>query len=140
MDRTERTGLGLSVAGHIALAVILSLGLFAASKPIIPKTQPIDIQIVDKVGLTDTVPNPSPTPPAAASTSTVSPGRKCVPARDQTEADADARAGPRGDSRSGGPKRHELDRRISAIVHSQQAPEPRLAERFAMISVQVITR
>ncbi|MDB5701031.1 MAG: cell envelope biosis protein TolA [Sphingomonadales bacterium] len=79
MDRVERTGLGLSVAGHVALAVLLSLGLFAASKPIIPKTQPIDIQIVDKVGLTDTVPNPSPTPPAARVTPEIGPPEEAAP-------------------------------------------------------------
>lgn len=79
MDRIERTGLGLSVAGHVALFAILSLGLFAASKPIVPKTQSIDIQIVDKVGLTDTVPNPSPTPPAARVTPEVGPPEEAAP-------------------------------------------------------------
>ncbi|MDB5713427.1 MAG: cell envelope biosis protein TolA [Sphingomonadales bacterium] len=79
MDKAERAGLGLSVAGHVALAVVLSLGLFAASKPIIPKTQPMDIQIVDKVGLTDTVPNPSPTPPAARETPEVGPPEEAAP-------------------------------------------------------------
>ncbi|WP_293880736.1 cell envelope biogenesis protein TolA [Sphingomonas sp.] len=79
MDRSEKTGLGLSVAGHVALAVILSLGLFAATKPIVPNTQPIDIQIVDKVGLVDTVPKPSPTPPAARVTPEVGPPEDAAP-------------------------------------------------------------
>ncbi|CAN5356357.1 hypothetical protein BH09PSE3_BH09PSE3_24890 [soil metagenome] len=79
MDSTERTGLGLSVAGHVALFAILSLSLFAASKPLVPKTQPIDIQIVDKVGLTDTVPNPSPTPTAARVTPEVGPPEEAAP-------------------------------------------------------------
>lgn len=65
MDRIERTGIGISVAGHVLLFAALSLGLFAATKPLVPQNQPMDIQIVDKVGLTDTVPNPSKTAPAA---------------------------------------------------------------------------
>lgn len=79
MDNAERTGLGLSVAGHVALFAMLSLGLFAATKPIVPTVTPIDIQIVDKVGLTDTVPNPSPTPPAARVAPEVGPPEEAAP-------------------------------------------------------------
>ena len=64
MQRAEQAGLGLSVAGHVAIFTILSLGLFAAAKPPVPVTQPIDIQIVDKVGLTDTAPEPPKVAPA----------------------------------------------------------------------------
>jgi outer membrane biosynthesis protein TonB len=79
VDNAERTGLGLSVAGHVALFAMLSLGLFAATKPIVPTVTPIDIQIVDKVGLTDTVPNPSPTPPAARVAPEVGPPEEAAP-------------------------------------------------------------
>ena len=64
MQRAEQAGLGLSVAGHVAIFTILSLGLFAATKPPVPVPQPIDIQIVDKVGLTDTAPEPPKVAPA----------------------------------------------------------------------------
>ena len=64
MQRAEQAGLGISVAGHVAIFTILSLGLFAAAKPPMPVTQPIDIQIVDKVGLTDTAPEPPKVAPA----------------------------------------------------------------------------
>ncbi len=64
MQRTEQTGLGVAVIGHIALFGALSLGLFAATKPIAPPAPPIDIQIVDKVGLTDTAPEPPKVAPA----------------------------------------------------------------------------
>ena len=64
MQRAEQAGLGLSVAGHVAIFTILSLGLFAATKPPVPATQPIDIQIVDQVGLTDTAPEPPKVAPA----------------------------------------------------------------------------
>ena len=59
MLRTEQTALGVSIAGHVAIVAALSLGLFAATKPMIVPTQPIDVQIVDQVGLTDTAPEPS---------------------------------------------------------------------------------
>ena len=64
MQRAEQAGLGLSVAGHVAIFTILSLGLFAAVKPPVPITQPIDVQIVDEVGLTDTAPEPPKVAPA----------------------------------------------------------------------------
>jgi outer membrane biosynthesis protein TonB len=92
MDRTERTGVGISLAGHITFFAMLSLGLFAATKPIVPKTQPIDIQIVDKVGLTDTVPNPSPTPPAARVTPDIGTPEEAAPEPQPTPAPAPKRA------------------------------------------------
>ncbi len=64
MQRADATGLGVAAAGHILLFGVLSLGLIAAPKPVPPLTQPVDIQIVDEVGLKDTVPNPSPVEPA----------------------------------------------------------------------------
>ena len=64
MQRAERAGLGISLAGHVAVFAILSLGLFAASKPVTPVAQAIDIQIVDEIGLTDTSPTPPVSPPA----------------------------------------------------------------------------
>ena len=64
MRRADATGLGVAAAGHVLLFGVLSLGLITAPKPVPPLTQPVDIQIVDEVGLKDTVPNPSPVEPA----------------------------------------------------------------------------
>lgn len=64
MQRADATGLGVAAVGHILLFGVLSLGLTLAPKPVPPLTQPVDIQIVDEVGLQDTVPNPSPIEPA----------------------------------------------------------------------------
>ncbi len=58
MQRAEQAGLGVAVIGHIALFGALSIGLFAATKPIVPPAPPIDVQLVNKVGLTDTAPEP----------------------------------------------------------------------------------
>ena len=64
MPRAEATGLGVAVVGHALLFAVLSLGLIVAPKTVPPLTQPVDIQIVDEVGLQDTVPNPSRQEPA----------------------------------------------------------------------------
>jgi outer membrane biosynthesis protein TonB len=64
MQRADATGLGVAAVGHVLLFGVLSLGLITAPKPVPPLTQPVDIQIVDEVGLRDTVPNPSPVEPA----------------------------------------------------------------------------
>ena len=64
MQRADATGLGVAAIGHIVLFGVLSLGIVLAPKPVPPLTQPVDIQIVDEVGLQDTVPNPSPLEPA----------------------------------------------------------------------------
>jgi outer membrane biosynthesis protein TonB len=73
MQRAEQTGLGVSLIGHVAIFAALSLGLFAATKPMIPPTQPIDVQIVDKVGLTDTAPEPPKVAPAQSVAPVVGP-------------------------------------------------------------------
>lgn len=64
MDRADRAGIGIAVAGHVLVFGALSLGLIAAPKPQALMTPPVDIQIVDEIALKDQVPNPSPTPPA----------------------------------------------------------------------------
>ncbi len=80
MQRAEQTGLGISLIGHVAIFAALSLGLFAATKPLIPPTQPIDIQIVDKVGLTDTSPEPPKVEPAQSIAPEVGKPEKATPA------------------------------------------------------------
>ncbi len=66
MARAERIGWGVAGAGHVLVFGALSLGLTLAPKPVPPLTQPVDIQIVDEVGLQDTAPNPSLAEPAAS--------------------------------------------------------------------------
>ncbi len=79
MQRAEATGLGVAVAGHLLLFGVLSLGLVTAPKPVPPLTQPVDIQIVDEVGLTDTAPDPSPVEPAASVAPEVGPPIEAAP-------------------------------------------------------------
>jgi outer membrane biosynthesis protein TonB len=64
MDRAERTGLGVAAAGHVALFVLLSLSLFSARIPKPPVADPMDVQFVDKVGLTSAAPKVAQEAPA----------------------------------------------------------------------------
>ena len=66
MAQAERIGWGVAAAGHVLVFGALSLGLTLAPKPVPPMTQPIDIQIVEDIGLTDKAPDPSSVEPAAS--------------------------------------------------------------------------
>ena len=62
MDRAEKTGLGISAAGHLALFAALSLGLAVTRLPP-PPAQPIEVSFEKDVGLTNAAPNPTTAPP-----------------------------------------------------------------------------
>lgn len=64
MDRAERAGLGVAVAGHVALFGILSVGFLATPNPLELKQQPIEVTITDEVGLVSAAPEPVQTEPA----------------------------------------------------------------------------
>lgn len=67
MDRAEKAGLGIAIAGHAVLFGLLSVGFLATPNPANLKQQPIDVQLVDEVALTSTAPNPVSEPPPALS-------------------------------------------------------------------------
>lgn len=79
VDRAERTGLGVAIGGHVLLFGALSLGIAFAPKKVPPLTQPVDIQIVDKVGMTDTAPIASQVEPAASVAPEVGPPVEAQP-------------------------------------------------------------
>jgi outer membrane biosynthesis protein TonB len=64
MERAERYGLGVAAAGHVALFVVLSLSLFSARIPKPPVADTMDVQLVDKVGLTSAAPKVATEAPA----------------------------------------------------------------------------
>ena len=64
MDRAERTGLGIAAAGHVVLFGALSLGLLTTSKPKPPMNDPMEVQLVDEIGLRSAMPAPAVEPPA----------------------------------------------------------------------------
>jgi outer membrane biosynthesis protein TonB len=86
MQRAEQTGLGISVLGHVAIFTILSLGLFAVTKPPVIPPAPMDVQIVDKVGLTDTAPEPPKVAPAQSVAPEVGSPEEAAPEPEPTPA------------------------------------------------------
>ena len=64
MDRGEGTGLALAVAGHVALLALLSASVLAP-KPEALKPVPIEVALVEDVGLESTAPTPTSEEPAA---------------------------------------------------------------------------
>jgi outer membrane biosynthesis protein TonB len=63
MDRAEATGFGIAFAGHAALLAALVFGLSTAQLPI-PQTDPIEVSLVDEVGLESQSPSPTQEAPA----------------------------------------------------------------------------
>jgi len=64
MDRAERAGFGIAIAGHVLLFAILSLGLVSTAKLPPPVSEPIDVQFVDAVGMRSAAPRKAAEPPA----------------------------------------------------------------------------
>jgi outer membrane biosynthesis protein TonB len=64
MDRAERTGITVALAGHFALFAIITAGLFAPGK--LPKIEnrPIEVELVSDVAPLARAPAPKPLPPA----------------------------------------------------------------------------
>lgn len=65
MDRREGVGLTVALVGHVALLGLLSASFLAAPKPLKPESVPIEVALVDEVGLESTAPDPSTEAPAA---------------------------------------------------------------------------
>jgi hypothetical protein len=59
MERADRTGLGLAVAGHVLLFVALTLSIAKRPPPVAPVTEAMDVQLVDAVGLRSAAPQPA---------------------------------------------------------------------------------
>ena len=51
MERGEKIGLGIATAGHVLLFGVLSAGFLSTPNPLKLRTPPIEISIVDEVGL-----------------------------------------------------------------------------------------
>lgn len=66
MDKAESTGIGVALAGHVAILAALSLGL--ADPPDLPKlaNDPVEVELVSEVAPVSTAPVPSNDSPAPA--------------------------------------------------------------------------
>jgi hypothetical protein len=63
-DRAEQTGLGVAFLGHLLLFGILSAGYLAMQPPPLIQRQPIEVSLVDEVGLESGAPEISTEAPA----------------------------------------------------------------------------
>ena len=59
MDRSEKLGFGIALAGHVVLFGLLSVGFLATPNPLKLTQQPIDVSLVPEVALEATAPNPA---------------------------------------------------------------------------------
>ncbi len=66
MDRADRSGLAVAVAGHVALFAALSVGLMTVPQLDPIKSDPIEVELVEDVALTSTAPDPVADFPASA--------------------------------------------------------------------------
>jgi outer membrane biosynthesis protein TonB len=80
MDRAERTSFGIAAAGHVVLFGALSLGLLTTSKPKPPMNDPMEVQLVDEIGLRSAMPTPAVEPPAPSEAAEVGPPEETEPA------------------------------------------------------------
>lgn len=82
IDRAEKAGLGVAVAGHALLFAALSLGIFTRAK--LPSVnEPLDVILVDDVGLRSAVPNPATEPPAPSEAPELAPPEEPAPAQQE---------------------------------------------------------
>ena len=71
MDRTERVGLGVAAAGHLALLALLSLSFVVRPQALPKLAEPIDVQLVDAIGPRSAAPVVSREAPAPSKASTL---------------------------------------------------------------------
>lgn len=79
MDKAERIGLGVATAGHVILFAVLSLGLVSTSRPLPRLSDPVDVQLVDEVGLRPAAPVISQEAPAPSVAPEVGPPEEAAP-------------------------------------------------------------
>jgi outer membrane biosynthesis protein TonB len=63
MERADRTGLAVAITGHVLLFAALSLSIAKRSPPVNAPAEPMDVQLVDDVGLRSAAPVPATEPP-----------------------------------------------------------------------------
>lgn len=73
IDRSEASGVALSVVAHVALFGLLSLGFIAAPKLLQLPSTPIEVSITDETALISSAPVPSMEPPASGAPPAVEP-------------------------------------------------------------------
>jgi hypothetical protein len=79
MERAEKIGLGIATAGHVLLFGVLSSGFFSTPNPLNLRTPPIEVQLVDEVGLEMAAPKISLEEMAASQAPEIGPTEEAEP-------------------------------------------------------------
>lgn len=87
MQRSEAAGLVVSLAAHVALFGLLSLGFLATREPEKPKQAPIDVSLVDNVGLVAQAPQSTEAPAQSRAPDEGKPEDAAAAAKQQAEPD-----------------------------------------------------
>jgi hypothetical protein len=123
MDRSEATGLGVAVAGHLALLAALSLGLASVTRPMM-QSDPIQVSFVDEVGLQAAVTEAQMDDPAEAMAPEVGPMEEAPPPQPETPAPE-----PRPVERAIEPAPAPAPKEASKPAPSRPAPKAEPKER-----------
>lgn len=78
MERSERIGFGVAAAGHLVLFGLLSVGFLATPNPELLKPTPIEVSLVEDVGLEAQAPQ-AVTPPAQSRAPEIGPPEEAPP-------------------------------------------------------------
>ena len=79
MERAEKIGLGIATAGHVLLFGVLSVGFLSTPNPLKLRTPPIEVQLVDEVGLEMAAPKISHEEMAASQAPEIGPTEEAEP-------------------------------------------------------------
>lgn len=85
MERAEKIGLGIATAGHVMLFGILSVGFLSTPNPLKLRTPPIEVSIVDEVGLEMAAPKLSQEEMRASQAPELGPTEEATPAPPKLE-------------------------------------------------------
>lgn len=80
MERAEKIGLGIATAGHVLLFGVLSVGFLSTPNPLKLRTPPIEVSIVDEVGMEMAAPKLSQEEMRAAEAPELGPVEEATPA------------------------------------------------------------
>lgn len=80
MERAEKIGLGIATAGHVLLFGVLSVGFLSTPNPLKLRTPPIEVQLVDEVGLEMAAPKISQEEMRASQAPELGPTEEAAPA------------------------------------------------------------
>jgi outer membrane biosynthesis protein TonB len=87
MDRIEKTGLGVAIVGHLILFGLLSVGFLSTPNPEQLKPKPIDVSLVDDVGMQAQAPQSTVPPSQSRAPDLGKPEDAAPPAQQEAQPD-----------------------------------------------------